>query len=129
MPSPLPPLAADSLDVSYIVHSHLRWDFVWQRPQHLISRLGRYFEHTVFVEEPKFSAGADRPGWVTQTCGPVRRMWLEVPYRSGHVGFDDPPKLAANAKSDEEAMVHYRRVRDEIKAFVERLPGALAEAR
>ena len=46
-----------------------------------------------------------------------------------HVGFDDPPKPAAGAKSDDEAMVHYRRVRDEIKAFVERLPEALAEAR
>jgi arsenate reductase len=45
------------------------------------------------------------------------------------VGFDDPPRLAADAKSDEEAMTHYRRVRDEIKAFVEGLPQALAEAR
>jgi arsenate reductase (thioredoxin) len=42
-----------------------------------------------------------------------------------HVGFDDPPKLAREAKSDEEALVHYRRVRDEIKIFVETLPGAL----
>ncbi len=42
-----------------------------------------------------------------------------------HVGFDDPPKLAANAKTEEEALNHYRKVRDEIKAFVERLPGVL----
>jgi arsenate reductase len=39
-----------------------------------------------------------------------------------HVGFDDPPKLAENAADEEEAMGHYRRVRDEIKAFVEGLP-------
>ena len=39
-----------------------------------------------------------------------------------HVGFDDPPKLAENATDEEEAMGHYRRVRDEIKAFVEGLP-------
>jgi arsenate reductase (thioredoxin) len=44
-----------------------------------------------------------------------------------HVGFDDPPRLAANAQTDEEAMVHYRRVRDEIKGFVEKLPGILDE--
>lgn len=43
-----------------------------------------------------------------------------------HVGFDDPPRLAASAKSDDEAMPHYRRVRDEIRAFIETLPGALA---
>lgn len=42
-----------------------------------------------------------------------------------HAGFDDPPRLAAHAPSDEEAMPHYRRVRDEIRAFVETLPGAL----
>lgn len=42
-----------------------------------------------------------------------------------HVGFDDPPRLASDAKSDDEAMRHYRRVRDEIKAFVQTLPGSL----
>jgi arsenate reductase len=42
-----------------------------------------------------------------------------------HVGFDDPPKLAKDAKSPEEALGHYRRVRDEIKAFILTLPGAL----
>lgn len=42
-----------------------------------------------------------------------------------HVGFDDPPKLAANAKTEEEALNHYRRVRDEIRDFVKRLDQAL----
>ena len=42
-----------------------------------------------------------------------------------HVGFDDPPKLAQDAASPEEAVSHYRRVRDEIRAFVETLPGSL----
>jgi len=42
-----------------------------------------------------------------------------------HVGFDDPPRLANGTRSDEEAMPHYRRVRDEIRAFVETLPAAL----
>lgn len=43
-----------------------------------------------------------------------------------HVGFDDPPRLAASAQTEEEALEHYRRVRDEIKAFVESLPEALS---
>ena len=42
-----------------------------------------------------------------------------------HVSFDDPPRLAKNAKTEEEALGYYRRVRDEIRAFVETLPGAL----
>jgi len=42
-----------------------------------------------------------------------------------HVGFDDPPKLTENAKNEENALTHYRRVRDEIRAFVEKLPDVL----
>lgn len=42
-----------------------------------------------------------------------------------HVGFDDPPRLAANAATEAEAMAHYRRVRDEIRNFVKQLPDIL----
>lgn len=42
-----------------------------------------------------------------------------------HVGFDDPPKLAASARTEEEALSHYRRVRDEIREFVVTLPERL----
>lgn len=45
-----------------------------------------------------------------------------------HRGFDDPPRLAAQAASDEEALAHYRRIRDEIRAFVDTLPEALETA-
>ena len=44
-----------------------------------------------------------------------------------HVPFDDPPSLAAWAKTEQEALNHYRRVRDEIREFVEKLPEALVE--
>ncbi len=43
-----------------------------------------------------------------------------------HRGFDDPPALAKDAVDQEEALGHYRRVRDEIRAFVETLPEAIA---
>ncbi len=39
-----------------------------------------------------------------------------------HIGFDDPPKLAQNAANEEEALGHYRRVRDEIRQCVATLP-------
>jgi len=42
-----------------------------------------------------------------------------------HAGFDDPPRLAAGAKSEEERLAPYRRVRDAIRAFVETLPDGL----
>jgi arsenate reductase len=44
-----------------------------------------------------------------------------------HVGFDDPPALARQVEGDEEKLASYRRVRDEIRAFVEALPEALAK--
>lgn len=39
--------------------------------------------------------------------------------------FDDPPKLAANETTEEAALAHYRRVRDEIKAFVTQIPDMI----
>jgi UDP-galactopyranose mutase len=40
-----------------LVFSHLRWDFVFQRPQHLLSRLARG-RRVIFVEEPMHTSGA-----------------------------------------------------------------------
>jgi arsenate reductase len=42
-----------------------------------------------------------------------------------HHGFDNPPVLARKTKSEEEALTIYRRVRDEIKDFVESMPKRL----
>ena len=42
-----------------------------------------------------------------------------------HVGFDDPPKLAAQETDSAKALDHYRRARDEIRAFVATRPEAL----
>ena len=39
-----------------------------------------------------------------------------------HVNFDNPPSLAKSAKSEEEVLVYFRRVRDEIRIFTETLP-------
>lgn len=42
-----------------------------------------------------------------------------------HVGFDDPPKLAKSAATEEEAFDCYRRVRDDIREYVQTLPESL----
>jgi arsenate reductase (thioredoxin) len=42
-----------------------------------------------------------------------------------HVGFDDPPRLAKMARSEADVLLQYRRIRDEIRAFVETLPESL----
>jgi len=71
-----------------VVFSHLRWTFVWQRPQHLISRLATN-RRTWFVEEP-LPADVSEPVLRTETHGPVTRVWLEVPSTEPHVGFGGP---------------------------------------
>lgn len=42
-----------------------------------------------------------------------------------HVGFEDPPELEKGAATPEEALGHYRRVRDQIRDFVAGLPTSL----
>jgi len=44
-----------------------------------------------------------------------------------HRGFDDPPLLAKKASGEEEVLEAYRSVRDQIKAFVEKLPESLED--
>jgi len=49
------------------------------------------------------------------------------PAKVVHKGFDDPPRLAADAATEEEALEHYRRVRDEIREFVKTLPESIQQ--
>jgi arsenate reductase (thioredoxin) len=65
--------------------------------------------------------------YVITVCDNARER---CPYFAGgvksiHRGFEDPPFLARNAKTEEEALKHYRRVRDEIRDFVRQLPEML----
>lgn len=65
--------------------------------------------------------------YVITVCGHASETCPFFPAQSQvlHQGFDDPPRLAKEAKSDDEAMVHYRRVRDEIKTYMLTLPDSL----
>ncbi len=67
--------------------------------------------------------------YVVTVCGHAKENCPVFPGKAKvvHQGFDDPPQLAADAETEEEALAHYRRVRDEIKAYVETLPDALLE--
>ena len=63
--------------------------------------------------------------WVITLCGHADETCPFFPGKRVHVGFDDPPKLAEQGANDEEKLVHYRRVRDEIKEFILSLPDFL----
>jgi arsenate reductase len=75
-------------------------------------------------------AGVDFDCVIT-VCDRARESCPVFPGRARpvHRNFDDPPYLARNAATEEEALRHYRRVRDEIKAFIETLPQGLASSK
>lgn len=66
----------------------------------------------------------DRFDWVVTLCGHANETCPFFPGRKIHVGFDDPPKLAAQAETEQERLAAYRRVRDEIRDFIMSLPAA-----
>ena len=67
--------------------------------------------------------------YVVTLCDNAKESCPFFPARTRllHKGFDDPPVLAAGITDDEMAMEHYRRVRDEIRSFVEKMPQVLVE--
>ncbi len=69
--------------------------------------------------------------YVVTVCGHANEHCPVFPGKTTviYVGFDDPPKLAEKAASEQEALDCYRRVRDEIRAFVETLPDSLTESK
>jgi arsenate reductase len=83
----------------------------------------------ISTQQPKFLADVQHLpfDYVVTVCRNAHETCPVFPGRARmiHRGFDDPPRLAAEAKSQEEALGHYVRVRDEINAFIEQLPEAL----
>ena len=67
--------------------------------------------------------------YVVTLCDNAKESCPFFPARTRllHRGFDDPPRIAENAQDEEAAMASYRRVRNEIRAFVEEMPGILGE--
>ena len=65
--------------------------------------------------------------YVVTVCDNARESCPVFPGKTTtiHRSFDDPPALAKNATSKEEALAHYRRVRDEIRTMVESFPESL----
>lgn len=72
--------------------------------------------------------GAAEFDCVVTVCGHADEHCPMFPAKTRvvHVGFDDPPKLTRHLPDGEEKLAVYRRVRDEIRRFVETLPGALS---
>ena len=60
-------LASIASDYALLCFSHLRWQFVFQRPQHLMSRFARQ-RRTIFWEEPEAALAGSEPALGVRTC-------------------------------------------------------------
>jgi arsenate reductase len=65
--------------------------------------------------------------YVVTVCGHAHETCPVFPSNAKvvHVGFDDPPKLAAEVDDEDAKLDCYRRVRDQIRKFIETLPESL----
>lgn len=82
-PAPTPSSGRPGAISSIIVHSHLRWDFVWQRPQQLLSRMAATAP-VLFVEEP--IVADDRATSTLVITEPNPGVHRVVPHLAAHVG-------------------------------------------
>ena len=83
---PSNPAAQDELD-DLICFSHLRWNFVYQRPQHLLSRAARRWR-IWYIEEPVWS---DTPGLTIRQAD--RQLMVVVPHLPHGTGPDEVIRL------------------------------------
>ena len=88
-------------------------DISHQQPKHVSELMHIPFDYVVTVCSRAYEACPTFPG----TAKVI------------HADFDDPPALAKHVRTDEEALGHYRRVRDEIRAFINGLPRTLISRR
>src|SRR4051812_26624227 len=73
-----PPESGAANMPTLIVFCHLRWNFVYQRPQHLLSRLARN-GRVVFVEEPMVGEAEQR----LEKFSPVEGVEVWRPHVTG----------------------------------------------
>src|SRR5438477_10480057 len=68
--------------------------------------------------------------YVVTVCGHANEHCPMFPGKTKvvHVGFEDPPKLTKDLPDGEGKLTVYRRVRDEIREFIETLPASLAKS-
>src|SRR4051812_527639 len=76
-------------DLDVLCFCHLRWDFVYQRPQHLISRFAKTFR-TFYIEEPAYNHEPD--GYTIQLN--KEHVWIVAPHLDANCVEDTATRQA-----------------------------------
>jgi UDP-galactopyranose mutase len=74
----------NSVTKDLVCFSHLRWNFVYQRPQHLLSRFAKHFR-VFFIEEPVFHEGPNN----LQLTLSEENVWIIVPHLNRQLPEDE----------------------------------------
>ena len=92
-----------------IVFCHLRWDFVYQRPQHLLSKLAQHYK-IIVIEEPVFHDGKS----FIKSYSPENNITICQPHTPIHAGgfHDDQiaelePLVASLVPANEEPIAWF----------------------
>jgi arsenate reductase len=88
-------------------------DISGHRSKHVTEVMGIPFDYVVTVCDDAHESCPLFPGRATVV----------------HRSFDDPPRLAKQAKNEQEVLNYYRRVRDDIRRFIESLPDGFEQTR
>lgn len=96
------PVKALSTSPLLVCFSHLRWDFVWQRPQHLLSRAAKHYQ-VVFIEEPIFKANVTAHLEVTSR---PEGVYVALPVLPE--GLDNADIILAQKDLVEKFLLHHR---------------------
>lgn len=73
-------LTRDANDIECLLcFSHLRWDFVFQRPQHLMTRAAEKWR-VFYVEEPVFTHEVNAPEIVVRQVSQPGNLFVAVPH-------------------------------------------------
>lgn len=70
------------LEKDLVCFSHLRWGFVFQRPNHLMSRFARNGWRVLFVEEPRCDSDSSR----LETSEVMPNLWVCTPHLGRNIG-------------------------------------------
>lgn len=73
--TPLLSIIMEQLLTDIVCFSHLRWNFVYQRPQHLLSRFA-HDSRVFFIEEPILYEGIDK----IELSSPQKNLWVVTPF-------------------------------------------------
>ena len=93
--------------MNFLVLCHLRWNFVFQRPQHLMSRCAKN-DRVVFWEEPVYEENKTA---CVQIESPSKNLYIAVPHIPAGLDQDESWRL-------QEALLTNLLQREQIQEFV-----------